>query len=110
MLDQIKTLLHHVEEYAETNIELAKLRAINSSSETLSYAISMLVIICSVMLFVFMLFIGFSILIGHALGKTEYGFFIMAGVTGICCIILYIKKETLVKNRIYDLLIKKILN
>jgi len=110
MLEEIKTLLKHGEEYVETNVELTRLKAINSASETMSYIVSMLVVIGSFMLFTFMLFIGFSFLIGRALGRTEYGFFIMSGVIGVFCILLYGYREKLVKNRVCDLLIKKILN
>jgi hypothetical protein len=110
MLEDVKTLLRHGEEYIETNVELTRLKAIHSATDTASYVVSMLVIIMSVMLFVFMLFIGFSFLIGHALGRTEFGFFIMAGVIGLFCIFLYAFKDKIIKNRVCDLLVKKILN
>jgi energy-coupling factor transporter transmembrane protein EcfT len=110
MIGQIKSLLTHAEEYVEKNAELIKLKAVSTASETISYVITMFVIIGSILLFVFMLFVGLSILIGHALGKLEYGFFIMAAVMGIFCIILYANKESLLKSRVCDLLIKKILN
>lgn len=109
MIGHVKSLLRHAEEYVETTAELTKLKAVNTASETASYIISMLVIIGSVLLFVFMILIGASILIGHALGRTEYGFFIVATAMGVFCIILYIYKESLLKNRLCDLLIKKIL-
>jgi len=110
MLEEVKTLLKHGEEYIETNVELTRLKAINSTSETLAYVVSMLVIIGSFMLFIFMLFIGFSFLIGRALGRIEFGFFIMAGVIAVFSIFLYAYREKLLKNRVCDLLIKKILN
>jgi hypothetical protein len=110
MIVQIKSLLVHAEEYMEKNAELVKLKAVSTASDTISYVVTMLVIIGSVLLFTFMLFIGFSILIGHAVGKLEYGFFIMAGVMGIFCIVLYANRESLLKSRLCDLLIRKILN
>ena len=109
MLDEIKKLVRHAEEYVDTNIQLNKLKAVSSATSTMSYIVSMLVIICSVLLFVFMLFIAVSLLIGHALGRTEYGFFIMSGVMALLCIILYVKRESFLKKPLGDLLIKKIL-
>ena len=110
MIGQIKMLLKHTEEYVETNVELTRLQVVNSTTETISYMVTMMAVIISVLLFVFMLCIGLSIFIGHAIGKVEYGFFIMAAIMGLSCIILYTKRESLLKNRVCDLLIKKILN
>ena len=109
MIGQIKSLLEHAEEYVETNAELTKLKVVKTTSETISYFVSMMVIIGVILLAVMMLLTGFSILIGHALGKTEYGFFIVAAGMGVFCIILYAYKEPLLNNRFCDLLIKKIL-
>jgi hypothetical protein len=109
MLDEIKKLIRHAEEYIDTNIELNKLKAVNSATSTMSYIIAMLVITCAVFLFVFMLFIALSLWIGHALGRTEYGFFIMSAVMAIFCMVLYAFRESLLKKPLGDHLIKKIL-
>jgi hypothetical protein len=109
MIGQIKSLIQHAEEYVETNAALVKFKAIRTTAATISYIVSILVIIVIALLFVFLLFIGLSITIGHALGKLEYGFFIMSFVIGIFCIVLYLKRESLLKNRLCDLLIDKIL-
>jgi uncharacterized membrane protein len=110
MIMEIKSLLRNTEDYIETNVELVRLKTINTATDTISYTVAMLVIIGSILLCVFMLFIGLSIFIGHALGKLEYGFFIMAALMGIICIILYVYRQRLLKNRVCDLLIKKMLD
>src|ERR1022692_472539 len=109
MIGQVKSLLEHAEEYVETSVELTKLKAVNRTSETISYFVPMLVIIGAILLTMMMVLIGFSILKGHAPGKTEYGFFVVAAGMGVFCIVLYAYREPLLNNRFCDLLIKKIL-
>ncbi len=109
MIGQMKSLLRHTEEYVETNIELAKLKAVSKTSETVSYFVSLIVITGVAILTTMMLLIGFSILIGRAMGRTEFGFFIVAGGMAVFCIILYAYRKPLLKNTFCDLMIKKIL-
>jgi hypothetical protein len=108
MIGEIKSLLKQAEQYIETNAELVKLKAANSAAETISYLFGVVVIIAMVMLLLFLLLIGISLLIGHWLGRPEWGFFITAGVVAVASLVINANRDLLFKSRLCDLIIKKI--
>ena len=77
----IEALFEKAEDYSKTTLELFKLNAIDKTAEIVSSLAVRLAILLAVVLFVLVLNIGVALWIGELLGKTYYGFFVVAGIT-----------------------------
>jgi hypothetical protein len=105
----IKTLLEKSQDYLETKIEIAKLKAIGKSSDALSTIVVLIsVIILSILFFMFVS-IGLALWIGWLLGSAYAGFFVMAGVYAIAVILLCVFREQWIRTPVTNLIIKKLL-
>jgi len=85
----IETLFEKVGDYGNTTIELFKLNAIDKSAEVVSTLATRLIIYLVIAFFIFTLSIGLSLWIGELLGKSYYGFFVIAGCYALVSILLY---------------------
>jgi len=105
----LETLIERVENYSKITIDLAKLTAIDKTSEVVSSLASRLVILVIIALFAFVINIGLSLWIGDVLGKLYYGFFVVSGIYLIIGIIVYAARENWIKNPVQNLLIAQML-
>jgi hypothetical protein len=103
----IETLIERVKNYVETSVDLLKLKAIDKSMSFLSVLITYLVVLLTLSFFLILLNIGLSLLIGELLGKSYYGFFIMAGVNAIIGLIL-IKNKHWIKTPLTNSIVKEV--
>jgi hypothetical protein len=102
----IESLLDRAKDYFETRLDLLKLKAVDKTSTIVSTFIAKTAIILLVFFFIFFLNIGIALLIGDLLGKSYYGFFIVAGIYGITGLVLHLGKEKIIKRPISDAIIK----
>jgi uncharacterized RDD family membrane protein YckC len=109
MFEQIKTLLKNTEDYVETNVKLARLETVRTSTEIMSYLFSMIILMGTLFLFAMILFIGLSILAGRYLNSMEDGFFATGGFLLLIFLILFLCRKKLLRSPASNLLIKKIL-
>ncbi|WP_374950545.1 phage holin family protein [Mucilaginibacter sp.] len=107
--EQIETLFSKAGDYAETKAKLLKLKIADKTSDTLSDAASMLVVMIFTTFFLLIFSVGLALLIGEWLGKSYYGFFIVAGIYGIAGIIFKVNKVSLVKTPVANFIINKVL-
>lgn len=96
-------------EYAETQLLLLKYKAVDTGAEVASSLISRLSVILLVATFLLILNIGIALWIGHLLGQTYYGFFIVAGFYGVASLIIYLFRHQWLKQPLNNLLVRKIL-
>ncbi len=82
-------LLEKVEEYGKSGIELLKLKALDKSSDVISSAIPHLVVLILISTFLIFLNLGVAFGLGEILGKTFYGFLIVAAFYGSFALILH---------------------
>jgi len=101
----IESLFEKAETYAKINLDLFKLKAIDKSADVVSTLVAKLAIIIVVLLIVLLLNIGLSLWIGELVGKSYYGFFIVAGFYVLSAFILYYKRDVLLKAPINDSII-----
>lgn len=106
----IGTLFEKAEHYAETSAELYKLKAIYKSADVISTLIARFVVIVFITLFFLTLNIGIALWIGETLGKSYYGFFIVAGFYVLVGILLYVFRNTWIKQPFRDSIISQALN
>lgn len=105
----IESLFEKAEAYVKTNLDLFKLKAINKSADVASSIISKLVLFIAVLLIIISLNIGFALWIGELVGKSYYGFFIVAAFYVVVALVLHFIPG-LIKAPVNDSIILKMLN
>jgi len=106
----IESLLERAAEYGKTSFELAKLKALDKTSDVVSTLIPhsfVLILVASFMLF---FNLGLSIWLGEILGQTFYGFLVVAGFYGLAGLILHFFFHKRLKNHIRNYIIKQVFN
>lgn len=106
----IEGLVSQAGDYLNTRLELLKLKTVDKTSEIISSVVSKLALILFFMIFILILSMAAAFWIGDMLGKTFYGFFIIAGVYLVAGIALYAGRRKWIKAPIANVLIRKILN
>jgi hypothetical protein len=108
-LTPIETLFARVEDYGETTIELFKLNAIDKSAEIVSSLAVRLIICMVILVFALIINIGIALWVGELLGKSYYGFFIVAGSYVPIITLLYCFRHKLIKIPVSNSIISQIL-
>ncbi|MCC7028937.1 MAG: phage holin family protein [Chitinophagaceae bacterium] len=108
--EEFENLLKQSQEYADTRIELFKLQSVDKLSDVVSSVLSRMVVILIAGLFIVLVSIALSLLIGDLLGKSYYGFFIIAGFYALIGLICSVYRHQLFKGPIAASMIKKMLN
>jgi hypothetical protein len=106
----IGTLFEKTEHYTKTSAELYKLKAIGKSADIISSLAARLTVIVFLTLFILILNIGVALFLGDVLGKSYYGFFIVAGFYALCGIVLYIFRTRWIKSPLKNSIINQALN
>jgi hypothetical protein len=109
-INNIKILLKDFEDYVKTDVELAKLKAVDKVSDIASSFFSALIIFAALLVFALMLSVALALFLGHLFGETQIGFFIVAGVWGLICIALYSVRSRWPSNLARDKIVKTILD
>ena len=107
--DHIESLFERAGEYAETRIDLYKLKAVDKLSDVLSSLISRIIVLLIFVMFIFIINIGIALLLGEILGKSCYGFFALAGFYLIIGIIFIYMRKKWFKYPIADMMIQQFL-
>ena len=105
----IETLFEKAGDYSKISIELFKLQAIDKSAEVVSTLATRLVIVIVVALFIVSANIGLALWIGELLGKTYYGFFIVAGAYALIAALVYAFRYPWIKEPVSNTIITKML-
>ncbi len=105
----IATLFERAENYGKTTLKLLELNAIDKSADVISYLVSRLAVITTVVLSIIIINIGLDLWIGKLLGESFYGFFIIGGFYVIFAIFLHLYREQLVKYPVSNSIIKQML-
>jgi len=107
--DNIESLFERAGEYLETRIDLYQLKAVDKSSDVISSLVSKLIVLMVFALFIIIVNIGIALLLGELLGKSYYGFFVLAGLYLITGLIFNANRRKWFKEPFADKLIRKFL-
>lgn len=107
--NSIESLFEKAEAYGKTTYELAKLKLLETTNMVVTSLIARLSVILMISMFLFVLSIGIALLLGDLLGKTYYGFFIVAGFYLVAGIVLHFFLHKWVKKPMSELIIKQAL-
>lgn len=102
-------LFEKASDYIETRVELLKLQAVDKSTDVASSVTSKIIIAILILFFLVMANIGVALLIGDALGKVYWGFFIVAGFYLLVGLIFYAFRNQLLKTPMSNYIVKNIL-
>ncbi|MEP7108512.1 MAG: phage holin family protein [Ferruginibacter sp.] len=108
--NSLGSLFENAGDYLETRMDLLKLQVINKSSDATSSIVSGLTILFILKVAIFILSIGLAIWVGELLGKLYLGFFAVGGFYILVGVIIYIFRNSWLKEPLNNLLIKKMLN
>ena len=105
----IESLFERAEEFGKTTYELSKLKTLRTTTAVVTALISRLSVIMMISMFILILNIGIALFLGEILGKTYWGFFIVAGFYLLAGIVFHLFMENWIKKPLFDLIIKKAL-
>jgi hypothetical protein len=105
----IESLLERATEYGKTSYELIKLKALDKTSDVVSSFIPHSVVIVLIASFMFFFNLGLAFWLGEILGKTCYGFFVVAAFYGIIGIVVHFFMHKRLKKIICNYIIKQVL-
>jgi hypothetical protein len=106
----IESLFERVEAYSKTTYELAKFKLLETTIIVVTALLPRLGVILMIFLFALVLNIGIALFLGELLGKSYYGFFIVAGFYLVAAFILHFFLHKWIKKPVSDLIIKQVLN
>ena len=106
----IESLVERVEVYGKTTYELSKLKLLETTTHVVTSVVSRLGVIIMFSLFAFVLSIGIALLLGELIGKSYYGFFVVAAFYFVAGIVMHFFFRKWIKRPISDSIIKQAFN
>ena len=107
--NMIESLVEQAFDYGKLSFELAKLKAVDKSATILSSALAQVVIYFFVFTFLLFLNLGLALWLGELLGKSYYGFLVIAAIYGLTAMIVRVFFYHWIKNSVCNGLIKRLL-
>lgn len=104
----VEMLIEKVEQYAQTSLELYKLKAIDKGTDVFSSLVSRVVIITIIALFFLLVTLGLCFYLGEVFGKIYLGFFAVAGIYAVVAVILLIFRKSWLDDTLNDYIVRQI--
>jgi len=105
----IELLFEKAEGYTRTSFELAKLKALERTTDVVTTMISRISVIILASLFVLVFNIGVALLLGDILGKAYYGFFIVGAFYLVAAVVAHFFFSHWIRKPFSDLIITQAL-
>jgi hypothetical protein len=105
----IESLFEKAEAYGMTTYELSKLKALETTTVVVTSLVARMSVIIMVSMFALVFNIGIALYLGELIGKSYYGFFIVAGFYLIAGIVLHFFLHNWIKKPLSDLIITQAL-
>jgi len=106
----IEELLDKVVDYGKTELELARLKAVDKGSELVSASVPSLIVLVTAGVFMLFLNLGVAVWVGGLLDNLFLGFFAVAAFYGLIALILHLFMRKWLKRKVSDYIIKRVLN
>jgi fatty acid desaturase len=105
----IESLLEKVTDYSITTLELAKLKALEKTSDVVSSMLPRVFICALIATFLLFISVGFAVWLGEILGKICFGFFLVGAFYGLAGIIIHFFMHDWLKKMVRNNFIKQLL-
>jgi hypothetical protein len=103
------SLIDIATDYGETSIELVKLKVLDKTTDIVSSLIPLSIVVMFVMSFFLFLNLGIAFWLGDILGKTAFGFLVVAGFYIFIAIFIRLFLYKWIKRFVGDYLVKRLL-
>jgi len=104
-----ESLFEKAETFGKTTYELSKLKALETTTVVASSLVARLSVVLMLSIFTLVFNIGVALYLGDLLGKSYYGFFIVAAFYLIAGIVLHYFLHKWIKKPLADLIISQAL-
>ena len=105
----LESLLEKATEYGKTSLELAKLKALDKTTDAVSSLVPHSIVFVLLATFLLFLNLGLALWLGDILGKAFYGFFVVAGFYILAGIFIHFFMHKWIKKLVGNYLVKIIL-
>ena len=106
----IETLLEEATDYAETSIELIRLKVVDKTADVFSSFIPHVLVLFLLAFFLLLLNLGLAFWLGEIIGETSYGFFTVGAFYGIVALLIQFFLQKRLKRKIGNYIINLLLN
>jgi len=103
------SLLDVATDYGETSIELVRLKVLDKTTDIVSSLVPLSIFIAFFLSFFLFVNLGIAFWLGEILGKTFYGFLVVAGFYIIAAIFMRIFFYKWIKRLVGDYMVKRLL-
>jgi hypothetical protein len=103
------SLLDIATDYGETSIELVKLKVLDKTADIVSSLVPLSIVILFLLSFLLFVNLGIAFWLGDILGKTFYGFLVVAGFYLIAAIFVHSFLHKWIKRLVGDYMVKRLL-
>jgi hypothetical protein len=105
----IESLLEKVTDYGKTTLELAKLKALDKTSDVVSSMLPRVFICVLTATFILFISVGLAVWLGEILGRIFFGFFLVGAFYGMAGIIIHFFMRDWLKKVVRNNFIKQVL-
>jgi hypothetical protein len=105
----IESMFEKAEAYGKTTYELSKLKALETTTVIVTSLVARMSVVLMISMFALVFNIGIALYLGELIGKSYYGFFIVAGFYLIAGIVLHLFLHNWIKKPLSDLIITQAL-
>jgi hypothetical protein len=106
----VEELFQKLKDYADTRLDLLKLKSINRVSGFVSSIFTLVVLMLILFAVLFCISIGLALVIGAWVGQAYWGFFIVAALYLIIGLVLYSARDKIIKTPVSNKLIKELID
>lgn len=107
--NSFESLFEKAETFGKTTFELSKLKALETTTQVASTLVARLSVVLMLSIFTLVFNIGIALYLGALIGKSYYGFFIVALFYLIAGIVLHFFLHKWIKKPLADLIINQAL-
>jgi hypothetical protein len=105
----LESLLEKASDYGKTSFELVKLKTIDKTADVVSTMVPHSVVFVLIASFMLFLNLGLALWLGDVLGKTFYGFFVVAAFYILAGLVIHFFLHDTIKKLVADYFIKHVL-
>lgn len=112
MEDYVKlfeSMVEKVTDYGKTSLELAKLQALDKTTDVVSSLVPHGVVLILTLIFLLFLNLGCALWLGEILGKIYFGLFVVAVLNGVIGVFVHFFMRKWLKKMVGDSFIKQVL-
>jgi hypothetical protein len=105
----LESLFESATEYGKTSYELVKLKTLDKSTDIVSSLVPHSIVLILFASFLMFINLGLALWLGDILGKSFYGFFVVAGFYILLCLIFHFFLHKSIKKAVGNIIIKRLL-